>query len=437
MARRRAARAARKREDAGARGQGRGRHRARLRAPDPRQLVGYGRLDGLARVSVEAPELTAEEIAEVDALQAEIDGLADVVDDEEAEPDVQEAAETRIAELAARIVAIEGKPPVLDEELKGQLGTFLLLGDDGEPRLERGYFREIVETGAHVDTDSADGAGTAAGATAPGESERKPAGLSQRLVDELAIQRRDILALHLAVDPALALDLAVFLMADRETGGHWRDRAGSSLMVIPPSDPVIGFRTPGAAATLARQQFVDALERGWTEGETRAERFELFRALPDDARNAWLGHCVASSLEASLNHPGARSCALHDHLGEVLGIEIARWWRPTGANYFDRVPKAVALAALAEVGGETLAERHAKARKAELAQTCEWLFAGELVAEAEVRTAALAWVPEAMRFASASEEPAQEDHEAPPEGSTLGGDDTGEGSSLDPLEEAA
>src|SRR5690606_242792 len=135
---------------------------------------------------------------------------------------------------------------------------------------------------------------------------------------------------------------------------------------------------------------------------------------------------VATSLEASLNHAGGWSCALHDHLGQVLEIEVARWWRPTGANYFDRVPKAVALAALAAAGGQALADRHAKAKKAELAQTCERLFAGELVVDAEVRAAALAWVPDAMRFACVSQKLAQTDDGAPPQEDTSDGDDAGE-----------
>ena len=307
----------------------------------------------------------------------------------------------------AQIQAIADKPPVLGDELKGQVGTFLLLGDDGEPRLDRGFYREIVAEEAPEGSDARGGEGVTGGAgrVPAAERERKPAGLAQRLVDELAIQRRDVLALHLAADPAVALDLAVFLMADRETGGTWGDRSGSSLLAIPPGDPVIGFRTPEALATCGLEQAREALDRSWTDRETRAERFDAFRALPEAARAAWLGHCVACTLEASLNWPGGRSCALHDHLGEVLGIEVARWWRPTGANYFDRVPKGMALAALAEVGGQALAQRHAKAKKAELAQTCERLFAGELVVEAEVRAAALAWVPEAMRFAAAPGEP--------------------------------
>jgi len=383
--------------------------------------VGYGRLEGLRRVVLDAPELTDEEKETIDQLQAEIDGLAEVIDDEEAEDDAREAAELQVAGLGERIEAIADKRPVLDDELKWQLGTFLLLGEDGVPQLDRGYYAEIEAAPAASDSGSKDGSvdpgsANASGGRVAGDTgsarERRNGGLAQRLVDELAIQRRDILATSLAADPALALDLAVFLMADRETGGTWSDRGGSSLTAVPPSDPVIGFRTPEAAATRSRAEAAEALDRSWTEHDSRAGRFDAFRALPDEARQAWLGHSIAATLEASLNLAGSRACAFHDHLGLLLGIDVARWWRPTGANYFDRVSKAAALAAITEVGGEELASRYSGSKKAELAQACERPFAGELVVEPEVRTAALAWVPEVMRFASAVAEPEADDADA-------------------------
>ena len=163
-----------------------------------------------------------------------------------------------------------------------------------------------------------------------------------------------------------------------------------------------GFKTLDARATLAAMESSEALDRGWTEGAMRAERFDAFRALPDAARAAWLGHAVARTLEASVGVAGDRACTFHDHLGTLLGIEVPAWWRPTGANYFDRVPKSIALAALTEVGGPTLAGPYAKAKKAELAQACERIFAGNVIAEAGTKQAALAWVPEAMRFAGPS-----------------------------------
>jgi ParB family chromosome partitioning protein len=174
------------------------------------------------------------------------------------------------------------------------------------------------------------------------------------LVDELSIQRRDILAVHVAADPALALDLATFLMVDGEAG-YSCEKSGASLAASPPSDPVVGFKTPDAAATVALAKLIEALDRSWTSGASGAERFDAFRALADDAKAAWLGHAVARTLEASVNLAAGPACAFHEHLGTLLGIDVAKWWRPNGANYFDRVPKALILAALEEVGGAALA----------------------------------------------------------------------------------
>jgi hypothetical protein len=132
------------------------------------------------------------------------------------------------------------------------------------------------------------------------------------------MQRRDILAVHVAADPALASDLAVFLMVEREAG-YFGERNGSSLVAMAPSDPVPGFRTPDAAAAVAREQAGQALDRSWVAAETRAGRFDAFRALPHEARAAWLGHAVARTLEASLNHSGARACAFTITLGSCSG----------------------------------------------------------------------------------------------------------------------
>jgi ParB family chromosome partitioning protein len=236
--------------------------------------------------------------------------------------------------------------------------------------------------------------------------------LSQTLADELAIQRRDILAVHVAADPALALDLAIFLMIDREAG-YSSGKSGSSLVALPPHDPVFGFKTPDAAATRACGEAAEALDRSWTAADTRADRFDAFRAIPDEARAAWLGHAVAQTLEASLNLPAGRVCPFHDHLGHLLGIDVAKWWRPTGANFFDRVPKSVTLSALEEIGGAAFASGYSKAKKAELSETAERIFAGH-VAPADVKERALAWVPDAMRFAAAPEALANTSDEIPP-----------------------
>jgi hypothetical protein len=42
---------------------------------------------------------------------------------------------------------------------------------------------------------------------------------------------------------------------------------------------------------------------------------------------------------------------------------MAQWWRPTAANYFDRVSKQVILDALADVGGSSFPHASHRSRK--------------------------------------------------------------------------
>src|SRR3546814_13032398 len=72
--------------------------------------------------------------------------------------------------------------------------------------------------------------------------------LSKRLVDELAMQRRDVLALHVASDPGLALDIMVFTLVDADTH-DWRARAATTLRAPVPAGPIIGFEAKDAPAS--------------------------------------------------------------------------------------------------------------------------------------------------------------------------------------------
>lgn len=387
--------------------------------------IGYSATDGLRRVPLETPPLTDEESERVQALEEQIGELVGLLEDEETDETERSEAEEKIRALDGEIDAITDKPPLIGDELRDKVGAFLLLDSDGQAKLDRSRYIKVAtdEDGDDAGPDQPPVAQLQS--TQPPQSS-KTAGLPRQLVDELAIQRRDILAVHVASDPAFALDLATFLMVDGEAGYASGGR-GSTLSAAHPSDPVFGFKTPEARATLAEAEAKQVLDRSWAEGSIRAERFDAFRTLPDAARAAWLGHAVARTLEASVGIPGCRSCAFHDHLGALLGIDVAGWWRPTGANYFDRVPKSVSLAALTEVGGPTLAGPYAKAKKAELAQACERIFAGDMIAEVEVKRAALAWVPQAMRFGPPAEEAAPDDSAGAQHTDKGGADETAAG----------
>ncbi len=278
----------------------------------------------------------------------------------------------------------------------------LVLSRDGTPVLQPVFYGERQAEAGHED----DAVEVVSGEAGDG---KRRAALSKRLVDELAMQRRDVLALHVATDPGLALDLMVFTLADADTLDY-RARSATTLRGGVPGGPIIGFEAKDAAASASLAEFKSGLDENWRAGEAVSERFDRFRALSEEARAAWLGHVVGRTLEASLNVTGERSITFHDHLGSLIGIDMATWWRPTAVNYFDRVPKAVILDALAAVGGVDLASRFASVKKGDLAMSAERVFAGTYITEVEVRERALAWVPEVMRFAGG--EPVDSEHDA-------------------------
>jgi ParB family chromosome partitioning protein len=79
------------------------------------------------------------------------------------------------------------------------------------------------------------------------------------------------------------------------------------------------------------------------------------------------------------------------------------------------VSKLILFVYVSEVGGPTMAASFMGSKKGDVSASCEKLFAGETIVAPEVKEAALAWVPEAMRFRviAASE---TEDDQPPVEG---------------------
>jgi len=352
--------------------------------------VRYDLVEGLARLPAEPAPLTEAELARLDALDASYDEHAAILEDEDSAEEAVAAAEAAIEAIEHECQDLRNRPPVLAPELKAEAGMVLTLSRDGTPTLQPEFY---AESSANAGDD---GEVIEVVPTESGDGKRRSA-LSKRLVDELAMQRRDVLSLHVASDAGLALDLLVFTLADGDAL-DWRSRSATTIRGSYPSGPIIGFEPADAPVTAALADLRTSLDESWRAGTDATDRFDRFRGLTDEARAAWLGFVVARTLEASLNMTGDRRIAFHDHLGRLLGIDMAQWWRPTAANYFDRVSKQVILDALTDVGGAELSARFSSVKKADLAASAERVFSGAYITEVEIRERALAWVPEVMRF---------------------------------------
>ncbi|MDT7533117.1 ParB/RepB/Spo0J family partition protein [Sphingobium sp. SA2] len=371
---------------------------------------------GLYRAILQPPALTEEQAARLVEIEERRSELEMEMQDESVSEEDFKLLDQEDDRLIAEAEAIENRAPVLPDELRQHVGAFLLLTPQGEMRLDTQYYSEqqilidepTGEDGGEGEDGERAAGGFRVGGTEPSEPKYRPEAvapggkpLSARLYDELAMQRRDILASCLLAQPALALDYALFAMIDARTNSSSRYsynsvKYGTTIRASGPQDPTTGDM-PTSRARDYLSEAHEGLEAAWTEHQSEVDRFEAFRALDDDSKANWLAYIVAMSLEAK---PGMSNeqIPLHNRLASILDIDVASWWRPTSENFFDRVNKGSILSLLNDIGGPALTARHASLKKTEISESCQKLFAGDSIVEPEVKEAALAWVPNAMRF---------------------------------------
>jgi ParB family transcriptional regulator, chromosome partitioning protein len=307
--------------------------------------------------------------------------------------------------------------------------AYVVIGADGQPRIHEQLYAEP----AREDVVAAADEGNPEGDGDP-EEHASEVRYSQKLLDELATMKTELLAVHVATDPHFALDLGTFIMVDNATRFTNYHGMPSELRANAPSPRVQGFES-GTAAAQTWAKFDQALDRTWTGHKEIEGRYDAFCALDDAARAAWLGWAVARTLHAVPD--GREGSGFLNHLGAKLGIDVAAWWRPTARTFFDRITKPAILKLFEAIGGADLRSRYAASRKFDLAASAERLFAGQVIAETDVKERALAWLPAEMRFGNVDVEPSVVEESDAPETAPVDIADTAIGNAQDALPKAA
>jgi len=376
----------------------------------------YGHTFGLRQVFGEQPELTDEEQAARDALQAEFEQL------EEAHADLDELPEyvdQRLAELETAIEAIDARPEVYEDADRAIAGVFVSLDGSGRLRVQRGFVRPENEPRAEVEPDEpspeaasgpADGDGSAeapaeAGAghgpasEAPEEDEGvRP--LSDRLMAELTAHRTIALRQALGERPDIAM-LAVLHALVLKLFYRY---AFDTCLEIDAKSVAFGAQAPGLADA-ACAKALEARHEAWAI-QLPKEPGDLWDALAGfdaDSRDALLAHCVGLTVNAVIEPHNRRPKAIGhaDQVAERVGLDmVAAGWAPTVENFLGRVTKARILGAVREACG---------ARQAEVV---EHLKKDEMAAKAQELLAGSGWLPEPLRTPGRT--PAPQADEGPP-----------------------
>lgn len=395
----------------------------------PTTRVSYTELDGLSPVRGEIPPPTAEDEARCAEIEAEMTIIGEAAN--ESDDGITDDDEQRYRDLESELREIQNRPPVLSDDQKASALAFVVLGEDGQPRVHHQVYRtpEAMSETDDSDDDRDD--------AAPGGASGKPA-ISQRLADELATMKAELLRVHVASDPRFALDLGTFVMVDAAQRRYGASDLASELRADAAPSRVIGFES-GTTAAEEWAKLEAGLDRSWIDPDAGVTgRYDAFCALGEEARAAWLGWAIARTIHAVPAKTTGSDFV--DHLGCKLGIDVAAWWRPTAKNYFKRLTKTTILDLFAEIGGSELGQRYGASKKDLLASSAEQLFAGNIIVEADVKEKALAWLPDAMRFEHPVAALANDDADLEPADAaeiTFDDEAVGDGDEDEPIADAA
>ena len=342
--------------------------------------IDFPRALGLARVYPHPVERSEEDKAKIDALSEEYDALVSEWDAVEALPPEIEA---RFKEIEAALDAF-GDGTAFDPEEIARGGVFVILGQDGVARIERGLIRpeDVPAPEPEPEADAPEGAadGEAEGERPEGEApeeEESGAPLSERLVLDLTAHRTLALRDALAGHPTVALSAVVHALA--------------LFAFYPP------YERPGCLEIKGTSTYLDGHAPGIDDtraGRSIAERHAAWASrVPKEAEALWgfvqglgsgdlldlLAHCASLTLNAVRapfdRRPGAWAHA--DRLAEAVGLDMTGYWTATAASYFGRVTKGRIAEAVREAVSDEAAERISGLKKPDMAAEAEALLAGK------------------------------------------------------------
>jgi ParB family chromosome partitioning protein len=403
----------------------------------------YGRTHGLRALEGVAADLTSEEQATIDALNAEYAKLEAEYDGADELPD---EVDERLGEIEAALAAFDHWPVTYDPADIARAGVFVSIDAEGKLSVDRGYVRSQDEAPAGEpeqdgETDPATAGAHAADPDAPvvqravitiggqvagpedeDDEDLKP--LPDRLVTELTAERTLALRDKLADTPAVAFQAVLHKFCLDVFSRYFSYGTAMEVSVRSASFPVQaqGLKdTPAAKA-------IDARHKAWEERlpKDKADLWDWLTTLTGDEQATLFAHCASFGVNAlyekgdrygagASSHTVEQRIAEADRLAQAVDLDMVQaGWRPTVENYLGRVPKRRILEAVQEGAGERAA------------QLIDHLKKGDMAKEAERLLADTGWLPEPLRIAAADDAPveaseAEDDREALPE--FLAGDD--------------
>jgi ParB family chromosome partitioning protein len=369
--------------------------------------IDFPRALGFARVYPHPVERSEAEKAQIAALSEEYDALVSEWDAvEELPPEV----EARFQEIDAALDAV-GDGTAYDPEEIARGGVFVILGQDGVARIERGLIRpeDMPRPEPEPEAESADGEvradgeGEGAGPEAEEPEEDSGALLSERLVLDLTAHRTLALRDALAANSTVALTAVVHALA---LFAFYPAYERPTCLEIKGVSAYLDGHAAGIDDTRAGRSVAER-HAAWACRVPKAadELWSFVQGLPATDLLDLLAHCASLAVNA-VRTPFDRKPAAWAHadrLAQAVDLDMTGYWTPTVASYLGRVTKGRIAEAVREAVSEEAAERIGGLKKPDMASEAEALLAGK------------GWLPSLLR----KPVPVQSEPELQPEALSL------------------
>jgi ParB family chromosome partitioning protein len=390
----------------------------------------YGHTSQLRELEGRPADLSTEEQATIDALNAEQAKLEFDYQDADELPD---EVDQRLSEIEAALMAFEERAIIYEPTDIACAGVFVSIDAEGRLLVDRGYVRpedeaprQDPEAGQAVDMPSTEGesfdgpgaqrtdisvAGSAADTDDDDEDAARP--LPDRLITELTAHRTLALRDALAESPAITFQAVLhnFVLT-----AFYRFATSGSCLEIGLRTPTFPTQAPGLRDSVSAKA-VEARHESWKARLPKDEKdlWNALTALDGTAQASLFAHCASFAVNAvyePANRYNEGRVSAHgvrtrldqaDVLARAVGLDMVQaGWKPTVDNYLGRVTKPRILDAVREAKGEPSAQLIDHLKKGEMAKEAERLLDGS------------GWLPEPLRLVALEAGPAQQEAEAGP-----------------------
>ena len=380
----------------------------------------YGHAHGLRELEGVATDLTAEERATIEALNAE---YARLEAEYEGADELPDEVDQRLGEIETALAAFDERPVAYEPADIARAGVFITIDAEGALSVDRGYVRpedeaSVVEPERQGDDEfaSTDQDGGEAGTpvvqraviTIGGQSSKpededddvvKP--LPDRLVTELTAERTLALRDKLANTPSVAFQVVLHKFCLDVFSRYF---ASGSAMEVSVRSIAFPVQAQGLKDTVAARAIAER-HKAWEDRlpKDRADLWDWLTTLTGDEQAKLFAHCASFGVNALYekadryggavtSHGIEQRIAEADRIAEAVDLDMVKaGWRPTVENYLGRVPKRRILDAVREGAGERAA------------QLIDHLKKGDMAKEAERLLADTGWLPEPLRATAEDE----------------------------------